>query len=208
MTRPPPQPGLLPALLPGPPRAPPRGAPPAGEGRGRRARGSARRPPAPQTRPLLSGTRPRVGRRLGGGAAGSRRLLRWPNPGARGRRTARRAAGTRFQVPSARLRVRSSEWQGVKPCSGHRTETPLSRGRPLQSPSIHLSPPGPRGSGQGPVHRRKPARPGLRPQTEDLRGGLLRRAAAGRGLQAACGTPWQLGTPGGACRGGCVAPSI
>lgn len=43
------------------------------------------------------------------------------------------------------------------------------------------------------------ARPVLRPQTEDMRGGRAPATAAGVRLQAACRTPWQLGTPGGAC---------
>lgn len=215
VTRPPPQPGLLPALLPGPPRAPPRGARPAGEGRGRPARGPALRLPAPhpprpdpslRVRPLLSVTLWPPPRRVRGRGSAARQ------PAGR-RRTEGALLGQRrgldFTSPPPRGASAYRNSRGPKPCSRHRTETALSRGSPPHPHPFISLPHSPRGAGKG--HAKE--EPGAaRTQAADRRPARGPRSGHCRGrpppgcLRDSMATQDPRG--GGACRGGGVAPSI
>ena len=121
-----------------------------------------------------------------------------PGPGGSpaGRKQARtgrsggRAAGTGFQAPSAPLRARALERPGAEALQQALHTHPTLQRTPAP---VYSSPLGSQRSGQGPAQRRNPARPALRPQTEDLRWGGAVGTDAGVRPQAACRTPWQLG---------------
>lgn len=122
-----------------------------------------------------------------------------PGPGCSpaGRKQARtgrsdgRAAGTGFQAPSAPLRARPLERPGAEALQQALHTHPTLQRKPAP---VYFPPLGSQRGGQGPAQRRNPARPALGPQTEDLRRGGAVGTDAGVRLQAACRTPWQLGT--------------